>query len=361
MITVLIFCLFCCNQFYSITTRHSHTLCPIGGIGASGESSAVDPTHPTGVTDTTDTSGLESDDEATLSSCVLPIEDETPSDFTEMAIACMPTVRRGNGTVEYVSNAVKSWRLATKDSKSIRRLVVFDMDASDGKGWESIQNAWWSSRSRHQRPKWIEAVFGNSWEGKKVVLPTWLEVTRRENNTIVEPRKITLEDSEDRVKWRSKEALDYAEVVQRCGSMTSGKYVIVVQDDVLFTSRIGEAVEWCEEHMVDRVVVDEASGRTKIRRICSVSLFDLVGAGRDDSDGHPLESSNMVARVWEREKISALHRYIVSNFDEAPVDWLVDRQCKSKRRKTIVMEPNGVRHRGVVSSFDKNKREGTLT
>lgn len=281
-------------------------------------------------------------DEASIAGGVLPFEDAIPSSFSERALACMPTVTRRSGNVEYVSNAVKSWRLATNRSSVLRRLAVFDMDVP-------ISSA---------PPAWLNAVFDEFVRQGET--PSWLTLLKRESDELEAPRKHTYGDSEERVRWRSKEALDYAEVLRRCAELTEGEYVIVVQDDVLFTERITEVVDWCERHMVDKVVTDEKTGRRRMKRVCSVSLFDLPGT-KSGVDAHEIDASNMVGRVWKTDRIPAMEKYFQKNFDDAPVDWLADRICKSQRRKTLVMDPNPVRHRGKVSSFDQNNREGLLT
>lgn len=282
-------------------------------------------------------------DEAAISAGILAVEDVVPPSFAERAVVCMPTVQRRAGAVEYVSNAVKSWRLATNSSTVMRRLVVFDMNVPIQVG---------------RLPSWVDAVFGR--RGRRRKLPSWLTVLTRESGDMTAPRQFLHGDSEERVKWRSKEALDYAEVLRRCAGLTDAAYVIVVQDDVLFTERVNEVADWCDVHMVDRMVTDEESGRRRMMRVCSVSLFDLPGT-RTGVDAHSLDSSNMVARVWKKDRVPAMVKYFVSNFDEAPVDWLADRTCRSQRRKTLVMEPNPVRHRGRVSSFEQNDRDGLLT
>lgn len=172
------------------------------------------------------------------------------------------------------------------------------------------------------------------------------------------PRKQTLGDDPDRVKWRSKEVLDYAQVLRRCAHMAKGEYVLVVQDDVLFTPRINSVLEWA-----DRVLVEgarEVDGKRRMVRICSGSLFDLPSE-QTEQDGHVLESSNMVARLWRVDAVERVVKYLEQRYDDAPVDWLMDDMCKGRRRLTLVMEPNPVKHRGRVSSFAGNQREGMLT
>lgn len=265
----------------------------------------------------------------------IPWEDAEPAAFVEGAVACMPSVRRVGA--EYVSNAVKSWRLATNGSVDVRRLVVFDMDVEPG------------------RSDWLSRVF-DRWDGR---LPSWLAVEKRELTAVLEPRKLTHGDSEERVRWRSKEALDYAEVLRRCGELAGGAYVVVVQDDVLFTDQMKNVVAWSAAHMRDYYETHKRTGREVRRKVCGASLADLAMPGAEDA--HVLESSQMWARVWDSASVAPLARYIAANFDESPVDWLADARCKKLNRRTIVMEPNPVRHRGAVSSFEPNKRSHTLT
>lgn len=278
-----------------------------------------------------------SDDEVAISSAILPTEDYIPADFSARGVACMPTVTRTRDGrhVEYVSNAVKSWRLATNGSLDLRQLTVFDMDEHPT-----------------AEPLWLRKVFQSGFRD----LPTWLKLEVRVGQ-LVQPRKLTLGDDEKRVHWRSKEAMDYSEVLERCAEGTDVEYIIIVQDDVLFRLEMRHVLHWCDEHLQDTFVTN-ANGRPKLVRKCSASLFDLTGR---EQDAHELRSSNMVARVWRRDMVGSMVRYFRANFDEAPVDWLADRRCKKQRRRTVVMEPNPVRHRGSVSSFAANKRGGTIT
>ncbi|KAI0557176.1 N-Acetylglucosaminyltransferase-IV (GnT-IV) [Gracilaria domingensis] len=277
------------------------------------------------------------DDEDTLSTLRIRPEDYVHPQFRVRGVACMPSVTRwlDGERVEYVSNAVKSWRLATNRSLELRQLTVFDMDAIPAK-----------------RPFWLDNVF----ESTVTELPSWLRLATREHELIA-PRKLTLGDDEERVKWRSKEALDYAEVLRRCTEQSDAEYIIIVQDDVLFRFQMNKVVSWCDQHLQDSFTVNE-QGRPKHIRKCSASLFDLSA---EEEDAHELRSSNMVARVWRRDVVQSMVRYLTTNFDEAPVDWLADRRCRNQRRRNVVMEPNPVRHRGRVSSFPANEREATIT
>lgn len=253
----------------------------------------------------------------------------------ERLLVCMPTVARAGGA-EYVSNAVKSWALAAP--RAAPRLAVFEMDADAA----------------------VRAAHRSAWMSKVGVAPPGLVVRERGSEEVVEPVRRTHGDDEARVRWRSKEALDYAEVLERCAEMAEGRYVAVVQDDVLFTAGFRGVVDWLD---VLHGIVGE--------RWCSASLFDLptqpwqwrwFGA---DMRARELQSSNMVARVWDlsddRKAISGFVAYVRRQFDSSPVDWLAGSWCKKKRRRTWTSLPNLVRHRGMVSSFEENSRKDTLT
>lgn len=283
-----------------------------------------------------------SDNESAISKGRLSASDDKGSHLHgEHLLACMPTVTRKN--VEYVSNAVKSWRLAANSSIGLRRLVVIDMDISS------------SDTHKNERPEWLRAVF----ENKDASLPSWLVILRREGMPQA-ARKVTLGDSPVRIAWRSKEAQDYAQTLSRCAELAQGRYVLIVQDDVLFTSALTDVVQWADDAFVQREYID-VEGRSRSRRVCSLSLFDVAAEENYGKDLHTMDSSNMVARIWRTEDVERVVGYISRHFDEAPVDWLVDNMCRIRRRITLVKEPNAVRHRGAISSFVENNRGGLLT
>jgi N-Acetylglucosaminyltransferase-IV (GnT-IV) conserved region len=264
-------------------------------------------------------------------------------DTREDMLVCMPTVVRRDD-VEYVSNAVKSWRAITVDGRSpgLRRLIVFDMNSND------------ESSIAHQS-SWLNRTFASDAAFKYALADGWL-VLEHGGRVMREPRMLTHGDSVERVRWRAKEALDYALVLQRCSRLAKGRYVAIVQDDVLFTRGITEAVSWLDEHMAG---AEDAW--------FSASLFD-VGDHQPKAGelrARKLNSSNMVARVYDsidgQRNLRRFVRYLRARFDESPVDWLADQYCAAHRRKSYVMLPNPVRHRGAISSFADNKRTGLLT
>jgi hypothetical protein len=180
----------------------------------------------------------------------------------------------------------------------------------------------------------------------------WLRLERRGSDDVPAPVRQTHGDGPERVAWRSKEALDYAEVLERCASLARGRYVAVVQDDVLFAAGFRRVSAWLDE-------LEDAAGEPW----CSASLFDMSGG--PGGGAAVLRSSNMVARVWDvgdgGRAVGRLAAYLRARFDASPVDWLADAWCKRRRRRSWAAAPSLVRHRGRVSSFADNAREGTLT
>eukprot|EP00171_Calliarthron_tuberculosum_P011232 IDg11232t1 len=248
----------------------------------------------------------------------------------------MPSVTRGNGSVEYVSNAVKSWYIAHRGIPP--PLIVFDMDPAPGNGAAA----------------WRAAV--------GAVSSTWLQTVRLDVET-VDPTRYTLNDSKERIQWRSKEARDYAAVLRECAARavargaTPETLVLVVQDDVLFRQHSAHTRAWAKNAMKRGARTRTTrSGRVLPQRVCSASLFDMGGFGEA-----VLKSSNLVARFWRVKDAAIAASYFETHFDLAPIDWLADDWCRKKHAVVAAMRPSAVRHRGLVSSFSGNQRDKLLT
>lgn len=112
--------------------------------------------------------------------------------FNERIVACMPTVMRPGG-VEYVTTALRSFREATRNHRNLRRLFLFVMDTDPA-----------SNRMAAQLERASMTTEGE-----------WLQVLPRQNAVNRKPERMNHGDSFERVQWRSKEALDYVQALQR--------------------------------------------------------------------------------------------------------------------------------------------------
>jgi hypothetical protein len=271
-------------------------------------------------------------------------------DLDRELMICMPTVARRDG-VEYISNAVKSWAVMSSNSRLASRIAVFGMDTDN-------------EIATSHKEAWVSRVFASP---KNVPSAAWLTLEMRASAGTKQPRKRTHGDSDARIEWRSKEAMDYVEVLERCNELAEGRYLAIVQDDVLFTPAMADVVTTLDEIMRDNKGTTVANKE----RWCSASLFDIsrneIRSGGKSWYRHrveKLETSNMVARVYARDDQTELRRFVRfvrQHFDESPIDWLADTFCRRRRSFTYVLHPNPVRHRGVVSSFADNDRTGTVT
>jgi len=240
---------------------------------------------------------------------------------SDRVMTCMPTVTRPQDA-DYVTDAVQSWYNGTKDVREFGRLILFNMDEEP---------------LLHKPIQKLQATMGDQDD--------WLWFRARES-IMRRPRKLTHGDSKERVAWRSKEALDYAEVLERCArEAVNAEYLLVVQDDVLFSPDIAQLWGWLSE-------VLEVSKKTW----CTASLFDFA-------PGHDLDviqHSNMVARVWRTADHLEFVSFVRRRFDLSPIDWLADEFCRARNKNTLVWKPNPIRHRGKISSFAGNSREGLV-
>lgn len=267
-------------------------------------------------------------------------------------LVCVPTVSRPRD-VEYVSRTVKSWFIAARTATFLRRIHVFDMNVDQ------------TSRDEHRR-RWLTRVFEDAAEAglldDQTRTPPWLVLEERSTDTIAEPVRQTHGDAPDRIAWRSKEVLDYAEVLERCADAAAGEFFMIVQDDILFTNQVQHVLQWSSDLFRSADDSDGGSSRkqNKHRKWCGASLFDF--GSHDGVDIPAQRNSNMVARVYRKAAVRERRQvlaYLRANFDVSPVDWLFDEFCRRRGRRVAVMFPYPVRHRGEVSSFVANTRAQT--
>mmetsp|Transcript_14349 Transcript_14349/g.36663 ORF Transcript_14349/g.36663 Transcript_14349/m.36663 type:complete len:378 (+) Transcript_14349:3-1136(+) len=245
-----------------------------------------------------------------------------------VATACMPSVARPGGA-SYVAATVRSFLEKTAASESITKLVVFNMDEDPARHAELNDLA----RELAGHPR--------------------VEFRMNRTTEVVAPRKQTHGDSLERVRWRSKEAMDYSDVLERCLEESDTDFVIMLQDDLDFDEDFATSLEWLDVNLLQN---KQFSGTW-----CTVSLFDPEFV-HEKKGRRPylrkLKNSNMQARVFSRLGGAAFASFIKSYFDESPVDWLCDHFCKAVKRITWVKVPLVVQHVGSVSSFEGNRQRG---
>jgi hypothetical protein len=160
---------------------------------------------------------------------------------------------------------------------------------------------------------------------------------------IREPYRSTLNDTMDRMRWRTREVQDYAFGLRTCLEVAApgAEFITVVQDDIAFSaSGMSDLEAW----------LDAAQERPD--RWLAASLWDQYQM----ADGFPHMHDGAVAKVFQIPYVEALANYLDAHWDELPVDLLMW-QFADKRNpweaqfSFIVRVPNPVEHCGRQSSF----------
>lgn len=276
-----------------------------------------------------------------------------PSTPSERVLACMPTVARPRG-VDYLTPSVASFLAATTPSAGgggeVARLLVFNMDADPAAHTAAVALA--SSTGA------AGAAAAAGTDGRRVAV-----LGRPVGRPVRRPRRRTHGDPIDRIRWRSKEADDYATVAEECAAVATAAgatAILLLQDDVVVSPAVGGIVAWAAARFPSPAAY------------CSVSLVDIDDRAPGEPppvDGKVLGPAQLVARLWPLDRVDSLVAYIRGRHDESPVDWLVRDWCAGGRRgdgwwgggDTYVPIPCPVRHVGRVSTFEGNGERDNLT
>ncbi|GAB0492557.1 hypothetical protein MMPV_003824 [Pyropia vietnamensis] len=262
----------------------------------------------------------------------------------------MPTVGRPGG-VDYLTPSVASFLTATTPSAGgggeVARLLVFNMETNPAAHPAAVALA--SSSG-------VAAAAGT--DARRVAV-----LGRPAGRPVRRPRRRTHGDPIARIRWRSKEADDYATVAEECAAAATASgmdAILILQDDVLVSPSVGRVAAWA------------AARFPSPSAYCSVSLVDIDDRAPGEPppvDGKVLGPAQLVARLWPLDRVDSLVAYIRSRHDESPVDWLVRDWCAGGRRgdgwvgvgDTYVPIPCPVRHVGRVSTFEGNGERDNLT
>lgn len=244
-----------------------------------------------------------------------------------MKLSGIPSVRR-NGT-SYLMDTVKNLLLNMNENEKNQTLIVISIGETDLDYVNSV----------------AEEIRGNCTEDFssgliEVIAPEFSYYHPKLDNL-----RRNLNDTLERVKWRSKENLDAIFLMKY--AMDKGKYFLMVEDDVIskpgFITKTQEFIE-----LSDKETADNPWFMLKLCKLGTVST---------------LFRSSDVAQVAE---------YLNIFFDSKPIDWLFElfldtkycgfgwtqRQClKEKLTITRFIKPSLFQHVGTRSSFPGKDQE----
>ncbi|OCT82053.1 alpha-1,3-mannosyl-glycoprotein 4-beta-N-acetylglucosaminyltransferase C [Xenopus laevis] len=130
-------------------------------------------------------------------------------------------------------------------------------------------------------------------------------------------------DLPDRVKFRSKQNVDYAFLVNFCANLS--KFYLMLEDDVS-----------CAHNFLTKIKMSIESQRTSWTTITFSSL-------------------GYIGKLYHSVDLPKLARFLLLFYDEMPCDWLLDHFYRSKAQQEMIrIKPSLFQHMGTYSSFQNS-------
>ena len=137
--------------------------------------------------------------------------------------------------------------------------------------------------------------------------------------------KRNFNDKADRVKWRSKQVVDFAFMFLYSHNISD--YYIQIEDDVI-----------CAKNFITSI-------REYIKSMNNVQWVLLE-----------FSELGFIGKLYKSSDLIALGRYMLMFYQEQPVDWLISYfRLSMAQRKVYLRKPTLFQHIGVKSSFDVKK------
>ncbi|KAJ8416299.1 hypothetical protein AAFF_G00383210 [Aldrovandia affinis] len=174
----------------------------------------------------------------------------------------------------------------------------------------------WDPEVRKQMVQEVSDQFGEHLAAGHLVLITSPQTAY----PTLEGLKHNYGDSEDRVRYRSKQNVDYAFLSNFCSGLA--RYHLVLEDDV-----------HCSRNFLQTI-------RRKVDvypKLWTTMAFSKLG---------------YIGKLYHSADLPTLARFLLMFYDEMPCDWLLDHFFHSKAQVELVqMKPSLFQHVGSYSSF----------
>ena len=139
--------------------------------------------------------------------------------------------------------------------------------------------------------------------------------------------KRNFNDKEERVKWRSKQVIDFAFMFSY--SMNISKYYIQIEDDVQCANKFVPAIK----HFIMNL--------DRTAQHWALLEFSELG---------------FIGKLVRSSDLKKFSDYLLLFFEEQPVDWLLTSfRLSMAQRTSILRKPTLFQHQGLISSFDTSK------
>lgn len=205
----------------------------------------------------------------------------------------------------------------------------------------------WNGNSPTSEHKELVSALGNDPILVRAQEKGILVVTGRETPypQLSGPLKQNFGDSMQRIMWRSKQALDFASVMEYAVELQKDfsnpiPFYLQLEDDIIaspgFVTRI-----------LNRVHEYEGSGT-------SWSMLSFY-CPHPIADGHRLEAGQFygfIGQLFRMTDLPSIANYFTVNFDDRPVDWLMKDYIVERKGRILVHSPSLFQHVGHHSSLE---------
>ena len=146
-------------------------------------------------------------------------------------------------------------------------------------------------------------------------------------------------DDTQRVRWRAKQVLDVATLMDRCARYQRYGYFLMLEDDVKVADRFPTAVRrWVDEKLSHRTDWAIASFYNPWR----ASDLEVIP---------PFKFFGVIGQLFRMHDLPHLTHFLKKNFDESPLDWLFVDYLTKYRLTMLAHSPSLFQHLGKVSSL----------
>lgn len=243
----------------------------------------------------------------------------------------IPSVER---STNYLLSTLRSlWERTSAEEKARFRVVVFNADVPSEKNSEA--NAIGETFPEAVEAGTIEVI------SRERLYPELEGVERSSSD---------LGDSPERVRWRSKQVLDAAWLMESCAPR--GRWYLHLEDDVEAADGFVELIfEWLEK---ERAFGGPFARRTDWLMVSFATPFRVRWDGRRIP---PRQYGGFVGHLFRSAELPGLAGFLRANFAREPLDWLVGRYAEETGRDVRGARRALFQHVGEVSSLE-GKRSG---
>ncbi|KAI3629705.1 hypothetical protein MIR68_011140 [Amoeboaphelidium protococcarum] len=241
-----------------------------------------------------------------------------------------PTVQR---STDYIATTLQS--MFSKVAPSLRRhlkIVVLNCNVPS---------------SDHHSFQSIKSMFSKEISNGQLVLLELPGIYKR----LQRPMLLNWNDETDRVRWRSKQVLDFAYLMEQSLALTNAEFYIQMEDDIQCSNHYLTEMAWWLQHYFYQ------------RNDWFILTFYSENTMSDRSEYSFQSFYGFIGQLMRSADMPELIKYLQTRFSSSPVDWLVKDFIRMKQQtigsdyyKLFAHNPSIFQHVGKVSSLKKKNQ-----